>query len=97
VLECSLRSALELEPITGYDDAMSRLTWLFSFLLVSLGVLTGCAMWNRNYNRIRAELTKPEADEDVHNYGAYFAAPFPATTETSPTGAPSAAPGRNAK
>jgi hypothetical protein len=62
---------------------MSRLTWLFPFLLVSLGVLTGCAMWNRNYNRIRAEMTKPDADEDVHNYGAYFEAPFPATTKVA--------------
>jgi hypothetical protein len=55
---------------------MSRLTWLFHLLLVSLGFLTGCTMLNRNYNRIRAELTKPETDEDTHNYGAYFEAPL---------------------
>jgi len=33
-------------------------------------------MWNRNYDRIRAELTKPETDETTHNYGAYFEAPL---------------------
>jgi hypothetical protein len=55
---------------------MSRLTWLFRILLVSLGLLTGCSMLSRNYNRIRAELTKPENDEDTHNYGAYFEAPL---------------------
>jgi hypothetical protein len=76
MLECSLRSLLELSLSTGYDDAMSRLTWLFPVLLVSLGLLAGCAMWNRNYNRIRAELTKPDTDENTHNYGAYFEAPF---------------------
>jgi hypothetical protein len=62
---------------------MSRLTWLFLVLLVSLGLLTGCAMWNRNYNRIRAELTKPDTDENTHNYGAYFAAPLSASWKTA--------------
>jgi hypothetical protein len=38
-------------------------------------------MLTRNYNRVRAELTKPEADEDIHNYGAYFEAPFSATSK----------------
>jgi hypothetical protein len=69
-------SVLELSLSTGYDDAMSRLTWLFHVLLVSLGLLTGCSMLTRNYNRIRAEMTRPETDEDTHNYGAYFEAPF---------------------
>jgi hypothetical protein len=40
-------------------------------------------MWNRNYDRIRAELTKPETDENTHNYGAYFEAPLPATTKVA--------------
>jgi hypothetical protein len=69
------RSVLEPSLSTGYDDAMSRLVWLFHILLVSLGLLTGCSMLSRNYNRIRAELTKPETDEATHNYGAYFEAP----------------------
>ena len=70
------RSVLEPTLSAGYDDAMSRLTWLFHLLLVSLGFLTGCTILNRNYNRIRAELTKPETDEDTHHYGAYFEAPL---------------------
>jgi hypothetical protein len=40
-------------------------------------------MLSRNYNRIRAELTKPETDEDTHNYGAYFEAPFSATSKVA--------------
>jgi hypothetical protein len=40
-------------------------------------------MLTRNYNRIRAELTKPEADEDTHNYGAYFEVPFSATSKVA--------------
>jgi hypothetical protein len=40
-------------------------------------------MLSRNYNRIRAELTKPETDEDIHNYGAYFEVPFSATSKVS--------------
>jgi hypothetical protein len=82
-LGSSVRSVLVLSLSTRYDDAMSRLTWLFHFLLVSLGLLTGCTMLSRNYNRIRAELTKPETDEDTHNYGAYFEAPFSATSKVA--------------
>jgi hypothetical protein len=75
------RSVLELSLSTQYDDEMSRLTWLFHVMLLSLGLLTGCTMWTRDFNRIRAELTKPDTDEDTHNYGAYLEAPFPANSK----------------
>jgi hypothetical protein len=44
-------------------------------LLLSLGAaifLTGCTSLARSFNRIRAEMTKPETDEETNNYGAFF-------------------------
>lgn len=78
-----MRSVLELSLSTGYDDEMPRLTWLFHVLLISMGFVTGCTMLSRNFNRIRTEMTKPETDEDTHNYGAYLEAPFSATSKAT--------------
>jgi hypothetical protein len=40
-------------------------------------------MLSRSYDRVRAEMTKPDADENVHNYGAYFEAPLSARTKVA--------------
>jgi hypothetical protein len=37
-----------------------------------MGILTGCTTLARNFDRLRAAMNKPEADEDTHNYGAFF-------------------------
>jgi hypothetical protein len=55
---------------------ISPLAPLVLFLLFTAGIfLTGCTSLARSFNRIRAEMTKPETDEETHNYGAFFTAP----------------------
>ena len=51
--------------------------WLLSPLVLVLPIaavifLTGCTSLVRDFNRIRAEMTKPETDEEINNYGAFF-------------------------
>jgi hypothetical protein len=64
--------SLELSPGTPYDEVMSRCTALFGVSLFAAGILTGCTTLARNFDRLRAAMTKPETDEDTHNYGAFF-------------------------
>jgi hypothetical protein len=40
--------------------------------LLFAGILTGCTTLARNFDRLRAAMTKPETDEDSHYYGAFF-------------------------
>ena len=44
-------------------------------------ILTGCTSLARSFNRIRAEMTKPETDEETNNYGAFFTSPRSMTLE----------------
>jgi hypothetical protein len=67
-----VRPVLELLRSTRYDDAMPRWTSLLRVLPLSVWFLTGCTTMQRDFNWVRAELTKPPADEDTHNYGAFI-------------------------
>jgi hypothetical protein len=44
-------------------------------LPLTVGILTGCTSLVTTYERIRATLTEPEADQTIHRYGAWLLTP----------------------
>jgi hypothetical protein len=60
--------------------------WLLSPLVLVLPIaavifLTGCTSLVKGFNSIRAEMAKPESDQEIHNYGAFFTTPESLTSD----------------